>query len=90
MTHHYRKDEMEHHQMRARHKNMHQAEKKMEYAHHPGMVDNRMVKDDHQQGIERVKQKPGAMEVGQHGKMAAHGDMAHWTRSGDKLTPRRG
>lgn len=53
-----------------------------------GMVDNRMVKEDHQQGIERVKQKPGSMPVGQPGKMGK-GDKADWKRSGGSLTPRK-
>jgi hypothetical protein len=56
------------------------------------MIDNRMVKDNHQQGIERVKQKrsdynPKDCE-GHHGKMGM-GDKAHWSRKGDSLTPRK-
>jgi hypothetical protein len=89
-VHHHRHKEMEHHKERARHKAAHNAEKAREYSLHPGMVDNRMVKEDHQEGIARVVQRKGAMEVGQHGKMTAHGDVAHWNRSQTKLTPRQG
>lgn len=55
-----------------------------------GMIDNRMVKDDHQQGIKRVLQrKEDRMDVeGHHGKMGM-GDKAHWSRKGDSLTPRK-
>lgn len=53
------------------------------------MIDNRKVKDNHQQGIERVKQRPGDMEKGQGGKMGKHGSEANFKRSGGSLTPRR-
>jgi len=33
------------------------------------MSDNRKVKDRHQEGISRVKQRPGDMEKGQSAKM---------------------
>lgn len=88
--HHHRAGEMEHHRIREHHKKMHHAEKAREYAHHSGMIDDRMVKEDHQEGISRVIQRKGAMEVGQHGKMLSHGDQAHWNRSQSKLTPRQG
>lgn len=52
-----------------------------------GMMDNRKVNDNHQQGIERVKQRKGDMEVGQGGKMGK-GDMAHWKRPDNAKTPR--
>lgn len=55
------------------------------------MIDNRMVKDNHQQGIARVLQRKGDMEVGQPGRMKARPDEeANWKRSGGSLTPRRG
>lgn len=55
-----------------------------------GMIDNRMVNDNHQQGIERVKQRKGDMETGQGGKMSQKpSEKANWRR-GDSLTPRRG
>lgn len=57
-----------------------------------GMIDNRMVKDNHQEGIERVKQKRSEYNPkdceGHHGKMGP-GDKAHWSRRGDSLTPRK-
>jgi len=65
---------------------------KHEHEHH-GFMDNRMVKDDHQEGIKRVMQKPGSMVKGQGGKMGCKGcDESNWKRSGAKasLTPRRG
>ena len=37
------------------------------------MIDNRKVKDNHQQGIERVKQRPGeGGRVGEPGKMRSN------------------
>jgi hypothetical protein len=58
---------------------------------HKGMMDNRMVKDRHQEGIERVKQRKGDMEVGQGGKMnSSPREKANWSRSGDSMTPRKG
>ena len=54
------------------------------------MIDNRMVKDNHQQGIARVIQKSGeAGRVGQPGKMTSKGH-AEWKRSGGSMTPRKG
>lgn len=53
-----------------------------------GMIDNRMVNDNHQQGIERVKQK-GSMPKGQSGKMS-NSSRANFKRSGGRLTPRQG
>lgn len=59
--------------------------------HKSAMIDNRYVKDNHQQGIERVKQRPGDMEVGQGGKMGmGHKSMNSFKRSGGKMTPARG
>lgn len=57
-----------------------------------GMIDNRIVKDNHQQGIERVKQRRSEYDPkdceGHKGKMGP-GDKAHWSRRGDSLTPRK-
>ena len=67
---------------------------KKHHEHHAmsGMIDNRMVHDKHQEGIERVKQRrsehnPKDCE-GHKGKMGS-GDKAHWSRKGDSLTPRK-
>ena len=61
-----------------------------EHKNKEGMIDNRMVKDDHQQGIKRVLQRREDRNdvEGHHGKMG-NGDKAHWTRKGDSLTPRK-
>jgi hypothetical protein len=57
---------------------------------HKEMMDNRKVHDNHQQGIERVKQRKGDMHKGQGGKMHERpSEQAHWSRKGDSLTPRR-
>ena len=53
-----------------------------------GMIDNRMVKDSHQEGIERVKQRKGDMPVGQGGKMGKV-DQANWKRPNSAATPRK-
>ena len=60
-----------------------------EYKCKEGMIDNRMVKDDHQQGIKRVLQrKEDRNDVeGHNGKMGM-ADKAHWKRN-DVLTPRK-
>ncbi len=55
---------------------------------HSGMIDNRKVNENHQQGIERVKQRPGDMERGQNGKMGMNKSReSHFKRSGGKMTP---
>ena len=55
------------------------------------MKDNRMVKDNHQEGIGRVLQRKGDMEMGQGGKMGKKGiSESNFERKGDCLTPRRG
>ena len=54
-----------------------------------GMNDNRRISENHQQGIERVKQQKGSMMKGQGGKMGKV-EEAHWNRSGSQLTPRKG
>ncbi len=59
-----------------------------------GMIDNRMVHDNHQEGIARVRQRksdynPGDCE-GHSGKMGAkRANLSHWSRRGDSLTPRK-
>lgn len=44
---------------------------------HKAMIDNRMVKDSHQEGIGRVTQKHHEMREGHHGKMGLHHEHAH-------------
>jgi len=52
-------------------------------------MDNRMVKDSHQEGISRVIQRKGeGGRVGEHGKMTGKGH-AEWKRAGGSMTPRR-
>jgi hypothetical protein len=46
-----------------------------------GMIDNRKVSDNHQQGIERVKQRKGDMEKGEMGKMKSTGSANFSKRS---------
>lgn len=54
------------------------------------MIDNRMVNENHQKGIERVKQRPGDMEKGQGGKMMGRPkEMANWKRPDNAMTPRK-
>lgn len=67
----------------------------MEYKCKEGMIDNRMVKGDHQEGIKRVLQrKEDRNDVeGHKGSMAkgwskSAGSESNWKRSG-KLTPRQ-
>lgn len=90
-----KKHEMHHHKMREMHKKAHHAKKEMaherEHEMHKIMMDNRKVKEDHQEGIHRVLQRHGDMEVGQHGKMGmshTHGDT--FKRTGNCLTPAKG
>jgi hypothetical protein len=57
-----------------------------------GMIDNRMVKEDHQGGIERVKQRGHDKKdsEGHYGKMGMKkGRESNWSRKGDSLTPRK-
>lgn len=62
----------------------------MEHKMKEGMIDNRKVHDNHQEGISRVTQRKGEMgRVGEPGKMEGKGH-ANWKRSGGSLTPRRG
>lgn len=64
-----------------------------EYKHKDGMIDNRMVKDSHQEGIKRVLQRkcdPKDYE-GHFGKMGVGGKgrESHFSRRGESLTPRK-
>jgi hypothetical protein len=59
-----------------------------------GMIDNRVVKDSHQQGIERVIQKRSEYNPrdceGHKGKMGTiKPNLSNWSRRGDPLTPRK-
>lgn len=61
-----------------------------EYKCRDGMIDNRMVKDNHQGGIERVKQRShNPMDSAGHNGKMGRGDKAHWGRRGDGLTPKK-
>lgn len=63
---------------------------KMEHKGKGGLIDNRKVHDNHQEGISRVIQRKGESgRVGQSGKMEGKGH-ANWKRGGESLTPRRG
>jgi hypothetical protein len=55
------------------------------------MIDNRKVKDNHQEGIERVKQKSGeGGRTGEPGKMSGKPkEKANWKREGGATTPRK-
>ena len=56
------------------------------------MIDNRMVNDNHQGGIERVLQKSHDKRdvEGHNGKMGMKKpNLSHWSRKGDSLTPRK-
>jgi hypothetical protein len=58
------------------------------------MVDNRVVNDNHQEGMKRVLQRKAEnhMERNEHcsGKMGKHmGSESNWKRSGGSLTPRK-
>ena len=65
----------------------------MDYKCKDGMIDNRKVSDNHQGGIERVKQRRGdttrADVEGHNGKMGRNiPSESHWKRN-DILTPRK-
>lgn len=64
----------------------------MEYKCKEGMIDNRMVKENHQQGIARIMQRKSEKNTmdmkGHNGKMGRV-EKAHWSRQGDTLTPRK-
>jgi|GEM_PF-1401595 hypothetical protein len=55
------------------------------------MIDNRKVKDNHQEGIARKKQRPGEMgRMGEPGKMSGKPkEKANWKREGGSMTPRK-
>jgi hypothetical protein len=55
------------------------------------MIDNRKVNDNHQQGIERVKQKKSESgRTGEPGKMSGKPkEKANWKREGGAMTPRK-
>lgn len=55
------------------------------------MIDNRMVHDNHQEGIGRKLQRHHDRNdvLGHNGKMGTIHDKAHWARKGDSLTPRK-
>lgn len=65
----------------------------MKHEHSPkdGMIDNRMVKDNHQEGIKRVIQRKGEPgRVGEPGKMrGTPKEKANWKRPDNALTPRK-
>lgn len=55
-----------------------------------GMIDNRIVHDNHQEGIKRVLQRGHErMDVAGHNGKMGKGDKAEWSRKGDSLTPRK-
>lgn len=56
------------------------------------MIDNRMVSDNHQGGIERVKQRGHDKKdvEGHNGKMGTKKpSLSNWSRKGGSLTPRK-
>jgi hypothetical protein len=57
-----------------------------------GMIDNRMVKDSHKEGISRVLQRGHERRetVGHNGKLGLKNHVKpHWRDSDDSLTPRK-
>ena len=72
--------------------------KMAKHEHRSGMIDNRMVKDNHQEGIERVKQRKSEYNPkdceGHHGAMGNgwrhdRRDGDHFSRPDGSLTPRK-
>jgi hypothetical protein len=54
------------------------------------MNDNRMVNDEHKEGIKRVMQRKGEMKKGQGGHMASKPrEHAEWRRPNSASTPRK-
>ena len=54
------------------------------------MQDNRMVKENHQEGISRVMQKDVGKKAKCTGKMGMRDSKeSNWKRSGESLTPRK-
>ena len=65
-----------------------------EYKMKDGMIDNRIVKEDHQEGIKRVLQRKSehmkADVEGHKGSMShGHRSDASFKRTGSSLTPRK-
>ena len=63
-----------------------------EYKAKEGMIDNRMVKDNHQEGIKRVLQRKSETEKrdGHFGGMShGHRSDESFKRKGGSLTPRK-
>jgi hypothetical protein len=56
-------------------------------SHKGGFIDNNMTHDNHQRGIERVKNIGKEMHKGQGGKMGKV-EKAHWHRGGGSQTPK--
>jgi len=55
-----------------------------------GLIDNRMVHDNHQEGISRVLQRRHErMDVEGHNGKMGKGDKAHFKRSDCAMTPRK-
>lgn len=66
----------------------------MKDEHRGAMIDNRVVNDNHQEGMKRVLQRKheNHMERNEHcsGKMGKHGSSeSNWKRSDASLTPRK-
>lgn len=55
------------------------------------MIDNRMIRDTHQEGIGRVLQKRSDKKdlYGHSGKMGGRTEKADWGRKGNCLTPKK-
>ena len=83
--HHHRAGEMAHHKAREAAKSAHRSKKAGEHNLHASMTEhhhgvppkalaghNSLNHDNHQEGIARKLQRPGDMEVGEHGKMMVH------------------
>jgi hypothetical protein len=56
---------------------------------HKGMIDNKRVSCNHQQGIKRVEGVGKTMSPGQGGKMSQHKEGKHFERKGPKEVPKR-
>lgn len=55
------------------------------------MIDNKKIKDNHQEGIARKKQRSGESgRMGEPGKMSGKPrEKANWKREGGSMTPRK-
>ena len=84
--HHNMKGEVAHHKAREAARNVHRSKEAGEHSTHEAMTSKErvlppehlkehpgFVSDSHQEGISRVMQRPGDMEVGQHGSMSIPG-----------------